>query len=629
MRLLKNALLSSALALSVAHADGAELNQAATSLAEPAHGMLLSGNTTLPPLPDATTTYANINNPDTPLTFEQIKNNLPGVFFNMADGAPRPETLVIIHKQEGLPITGGAGDADKIRDFLWRQPGLKDLMGSRSELRNYIDNTVSLIQPDAAYSEFNPILAIPYSAFRLKYPEQERVINMVNLSNEEGIHHHLAGVPGYTSMTPIAQSYYRHFTHAHEFAHTHQISINLGFHPLSRLKSENYADTYAVLDTFSKMYENGIPESERDQLLKNIIELRNTNGLMTLRSDDKKSYHAHDSDIAVLAAATLFKENPDMLSTMSDKDKMALSYDIASEVTKSARADYKVGNRTAFANLTAMERESLAKTVMDTISEKYSLSSTRQPSMPEVMQEDIPNLTELGFTHLTSHNPNNPVDPGRTYYREGNDSRPYMLVENHLLHDSGNIISSLEMNKDSLTLYEKVVDTSIEGELPKERTAFVQNIRDAFMEQGLEAPTIISDSAIEDHMHLTLVMPAAFDDKTTLPRVEAALKQICEHPDVTPSMSPTATKLTMNLLDNSRHLDNSLLHDPEMLLEASRVLFPDEKQITFSSADKGAPKSAYESMPGPPLSVLVEARAFREEEKEAKRDIIDKMRPRP
>ena len=47
MRLLKNALLSSALALSMANADGAELNHAAMSLSEPAHGIVLSGGTSL------------------------------------------------------------------------------------------------------------------------------------------------------------------------------------------------------------------------------------------------------------------------------------------------------------------------------------------------------------------------------------------------------------------------------------------------------------------------------------------------------------------------------------------------------------------------------------------------------
>ena len=65
MRLLKNALLSSALALSMANADGAELNHAAMSLSEPAHGIVLSGGTSLPPLPDDVTSYASINNPDT------------------------------------------------------------------------------------------------------------------------------------------------------------------------------------------------------------------------------------------------------------------------------------------------------------------------------------------------------------------------------------------------------------------------------------------------------------------------------------------------------------------------------------------------------------------------------------
>lgn len=632
MRLLKNALLSSALALSMANADGAELNHAAMSLSEPAHGIVLSGGTSLPPLPDDVTSYASINNPDTPLTFEQIKNNLPGVFFNMADGEPRPETLVIIHKQEDLPVTGGAGDADKIRDFLWEQPGLKALMGSRTALRDYIDNTTSVIKPKGSYSEFNPIIAIPYSAARLRIPETGNVINMMNLSNESGLHHHVAGVPSYTSLSSPAQSYHRHFRHAHEFAHTHlntEKNLTRGFNPLASLELENYADGYGLLDTLCKMYSNGISKKERDDLTTSIIELRNTGGLITLRSDSENAYHTHDADITILATTTLFNDNPDVFVAMSDKARMSVADDLAQEVVNIARQDYKKGNRTAFLSLTASEREDLAKQAVATIAEKYNLVITSTPTMPDIMQESIVTLDNLGFTHLTSHNPNNPADPGRVHYRKGDQEQPYMLVENHLINDSGNVMTSLEIAHDSQTLHNTIVDANAGGELPKERKAFEKHIRDAFVAQGLAAPSIMIDKSIEGHVHATLTMPATFDDASALPRMAEALKHISKHPDITPSISPTASPLTMRLLDNGRHIDSSILNDPELLSEAARVLFPDDKQITFVQPDKGAPEPASSLMPGPPLFLINEAKELRNEWLDEKRELIDKMRPRP
>ena len=85
----------------------------------------------------------------------------------------------------------------------------------------------------------------------------------------------------------------------------------------------------------------------------------------------------------------------------------------------------------------------------------------------------------------------------------------------------------------------------------------------------------------------------------------------------------------MRLLDNGRHIDSSILNDPELLSEAARVLFPDDKQITFVQPDKGAPEPASSRMPGPPLFLINEAKELRNEWLDEKRELIDKMRPRP
>lgn len=627
MKCLKNTIIPMMLATTLSQVPAADA--LAHSLTSPQSGETLVQTAPLPALPEIKTTYANINAPDTRLTFSQMQNQIPGIFYNTAEGAPTLDSIFIVHKEMKLAINGQESDGNKLANFLNDHKALRDIAPSRKALNEYVARNHEVGRNMGAFST---LLDTPFSAFTITEKDKP-TFSIVNMSDEAMIHNHFSSTPGYQALTQEERRYVRHFMHAHEMSHTHRAQLAVSNQAIrsaqdrsdnasAKVRMENYADVYGFLSTLRGMHAAGASPDSIDKVTAMIIEYRNMESFYVYRGPDG-AYHTHDADIALMATQSLFKDNPHAITEMSEADLIRMSNHMSDAVYAQAKLHYNDDTRAPFTTLSATERTALANGIINDTANAFSLNAVTPAVFPDILKESMPNLMAQGLTPLASYNPNNPADPGRLYFRQGNQEQPFLLVENQLVRDDVHMTSALRINNEA----NKITNLAYNNALPDVRPAWEQAIKEAFSEQGLPEPTLLEDKNSGTHTDYVLTLPLSMDSPDMVSKVEAAFATITAHPHISPVSNPIATPTLLSMLDNTRHLDERLFDYPDLHQQALSTLFPDGGDKAFTVPEQTQQYTG--GLPPPPMAAMQQAADNKAEKKPEAEAALAALRPRP
>lgn len=597
MKLIKNALIPALLAAQALSVTPA----LAASLETQRQGQPIASGISSPAvsLPGVASSYASIDNPSQRLTFEEMRASLPGVFYNTAEGKPTLDSIFVAHATpEGGDSLVESGET--LRQFLEQQSPLKEL-GAPEDVSAYIDHAVQVVSLVSARTDY---LKTPFMTFA-KRQAGEPEMALVNLSGEQGVQQKAQGHPSYQRLSESEKAMAHYFMYTHEMAHTHRINqdyiVDVSALPQARSQAgvqfENYADASASLDMATAMHNAKFTPAQFNNVMTFFIEMRNNESLLVNRTENVP-FHTHDSDVTLMAAQGLFHSNAETIANLSQSERNALAKALVDTLTPSMGQHYDEDRKALFSHMSPTERASLAMTVANTVAADNGLQPASEIVFPAILQESLPLLASQGFSKMATHNPHNPADSSRLYWQQGDDMRPYTLVENPLVGDNLNVITSVYASPEMFD----VTDISFENGLPHEVRKVDQLLDSVFSDHGVALPSVIERELPSGHAELIVTASVSANEGDALSRFQHAIQAFSEQDGIQALSAPVATPSLFSMLDHTLHTDSDLFTYPEVLQQTVDTLFPGNGHA-FSLADSAFP-DAPSQMPPHPLRRL-------------------------